>query len=59
MSTKTKVEKLERVLKLLDLAYDMLREDDEVLLSKDVLGCIDAVNEEIMDHDYCPAGLDN
>jgi hypothetical protein len=51
MSTKTKVEKLERVVKLLDLAYDMLREDDEFLLSKDVLGCIDAVNEEIMDRE--------
>lgn len=51
MSTKTKVEKLERVVKLLNIAYDMMRDEDEFLLSKAVLDCMDAVNEEIMDRE--------
>jgi hypothetical protein len=51
MSTKTKIEKLERVLKLLNIAYDMMRDEDEFLLSKAVLDCMDAVGEEIMDRE--------
>jgi hypothetical protein len=47
----SKVEKLERVNKLLGLAYEMLREDGQQFLAEDVLGCIDSINEEIMEYE--------